>query len=816
MSNLTASHEQIEAYMASILLPGQLVELRALNVPTNMGPRTFSGFFNDHAKMAHAAANLSDLGSSGVYFTLNPLKTTVSSNPRNRVTPATRGSLTKDIDVERSKWLLVDIDPERPAKGGATDDEKALAGQVAFAVLSFLSKQGWPEPILGDSGNGYHLLYPLKESSKVSSGAIQGVLRALAFMFDTPGAKIDQKVFNPSRICKIYGTVARKGSGEGTRPHRMTSLKAPAGGPALVSAKLLLDMASMMPTRGEKSGAPTGMLDNYLSEHFPGLDGPHPWSDGGRKWVFPVCPWDHRHVDRSAYVVQFGNGAIAAGCLHKRCDGTSHGDNGGINAWKALQKLAGTPFKEAVEATILTSSGRYRFTDLGNARRLVDNYPLEIIHCVPRRTWYVFDGTRWKTDMDGEIQRCAKTSIGGIFVEADACTDPDMAKALRKHATRSESARALSAMVQLAGTEPNVAVTADRLDRDPWRFNVANGTLDLKTGRLYSHDRTDFMTKISPVEWLEDAECPHWDAFLDYAMQEDEEVIGFIHRFFGYCLTGLCSEQVLLFMEGTGQNGKSTALLILMYIMGDYAIQGAPGLLLAKKGESHPTEVADLEGVRFVANAEVEKGKPFAETLIKQLTGSDRIRARRMRQDFYEFDPTHKLIIAANHRPIVKGNDEGIWRRILRLPWAKKIEKKDPFFIEKLKQEAPGILRRLVEGCREWQQRGLRPPPIVLTATKEYREEMDLLAEFLEECCYLGEQYFTTKKSLYIAYVDWCEGFHQRAVGYNLFCRQLSERDFRAQPRRITEGNTKKSARVWLGIGLRAAGVVTSMNRGAV
>jgi putative DNA primase/helicase len=157
-------------------------------------------------------------------------------------------------------------------------------------------------------------------------------------------------------------------------------------------------------------------------------------------------------------------------------------------------------------------------------------------------------------------------------------------------------------------------------------------------------------------------------------------------------------------MEGTGQNGKSTALLILMYIMGDYAIQGAPGLLLAKKGESHPTEVADLEGVRFVANAEVEKGKPFAETLIKQLTGSDRIRARRMRQDFYEFDPTHKLIIAANHRPIIKGNDEGIWRRVLRLPWARKIRDKDPFFLDKLKAEAPGILKRLVDGCQDWQQ----------------------------------------------------------------------------------------------------------------
>jgi putative DNA primase/helicase len=237
-----------------------------------------------------------------------------------------------------------------------------------------------------------------------------------------------------------------------------------------------------------------------------------------------------------------------------------------------------------------------------------------------------------------------------------------------------------------------------------------------------------------------------------------------------------------------------------MHIMGDYAKQGAPGLLLAKRNESHPTEVADLEGARFVANVEPEKGKPFAESLIKQLTGSDPISARRMRQDFYQFMPTHKMCIAANHKPIIKGNDEGIWRRMLRLPWKKKIEKYDPFYLDKLKAEAPGILARLVEGCLAWQREGLSPPDAVTMATEAYREEMDVLAEFLDECCDLDESLSIGKKELYMSYLDWCDSFRQRPNGYALFNRQLSERDFDTIIGKVQIGKARKSIRQWKGI----------------
>ena len=806
MTSLIAFPEEICAHMARIVAAEQLVELRALHVPTDGGPRTFSGFFNDVEALAQAAAKLSGMGATGVYFTPNPLKGGLLDAPGlipNRVVPATRGALAKDIDVAEVKWLLVDIDPVRESGTSATAPEKAAAGALTRAVSQFLGKKGWPAPLFGDSGNGYHLLYRVEG---VESSLIQDVLRVLSFLFDTEQAEIDQKVFNPARIFKIYGTIARKGEDSDLRPWRKTTLLKSSGGTEPVDATFLRDLVSLLPTKGEDGSAPTGALDRYMDKHFPQAEGPLPWGNGGRRWVFDTCPWDPEHTDRSAYVLQFAKGGIAAGCLHKTCDGAKK-VKGRSQGWKKLQKLAGEDFGSPITSNPLASTANTpNLTDLGNAKRLVRAFQHELAYCPSHSVWYLYTGKYWRRDDDGAIHRRAKAAVGGIFTEASVEQDTARRKAIHKHALKSESARSLSAMVSLASTEQEVALVSSRLDLDPWMFNVQNGTLDLRTGKLHDHDRTDYMTKISPVVWDPEAECPVWEEFLEYAMQGSTNVIDFLHRFFGYCLTGISTEQVLLFMEGTGQNGKTTALLILMYIMGDYAIQGAPGLLMAKRGEAHPTEVADLEGVRFVANAEVEKGKPFAEVLIKQLTGSDKIRARKMRQDFYEFEPTHKLIIAANHRPIIKGNDEGIWRRVLRLPWLRKIEKKDPFFLDKLKAEAPGILRKLVEGCQQWQQDGLCPPAAVQMATAEYREEMDLLAEFLEDCCEVAESLTVKKKTLYLTYTDWCEGFRQKPVGYNLFCRQLSERGFVAQPRWFTQGNVKKSIRVWVGLGLTTVG----------
>ena len=801
----TTDLAEITSALRSIVEDGQIVELRALRVPCADGVnRTFSGYYDDMDLFAQAAGALSQKGASGVYFTPNPIKNSAKTARLNQVGPCSRGEQAHDADIQQVKWILIDIDPERPAGMSATAEEKAEAERVCQNVLEVLTTRGWPAPLMGDSGNGYHLMYRCED---IPSSMIREALDTLAFLCNEDGAKVDQLVFNPSRIWKVYGTWARKGEDDSTRPWRKAKLLNPTEVLVPVSKQQLegLLVCSPTPTGGRSGSGTTADLDNWIKQNLPQLGEAKSWQGKGRRWVFDVCPWDSSHTDRSAYIVQFNNGAIAAGCLHANCKGHETNKAGKHLGWKRLQELVGVPFKSkkarAPSSTTPSTVDNPNLTDLGNAKRMVRMFHGNLLHCPTHGMWYLFDDCRWKRDMDGGVHRMAKATVGTIFTEAEAETDPNKQADIYRHALRSESSRALNAMVTLASTEIDIAVEASRLDADPWLFNVANGTLNLKNGKLQDHDRMDFITKTSPVVYDPNAKCPVWDEFLAYSMEEDQEVIDFLHRFFGYCLTGLVTEQVLLFMEGTGGNGKTTALLALMHVLGDYAIQGAPGLLLAKKGESHPTEVADLEAARFVANAEVEKGKPFAEALIKQLTGSDPIRARKMRQDFYQFMPTHKLCIAANHRPIIKGNDEGIWRRVIRIPWTRKIssDKKDPFLLEKLRNEAPGILAKLVEGCLAWQKDGLRPPARVTLATDEYREEMDVLAEFMDEQCIIGTGQRVTLKDLYLAYAAWCDELNQRPQNYRLFNRQMKERNYKVRVLRVNGKNSK----CWDGISLQ-------------
>jgi putative DNA primase/helicase len=393
-------------------------------------------------------------------------------------------------------------------------------------------------------------------------------------------------------------------------------------------------------------------------------------------------------------------------------------------------------------------------TDVANARRFIQLHGDDVRYCHPWKKWLVWDGQRWKLDDDGGIIRLGKSVPDAVWREALASGD-DRA---RRYAAATASDAKIRAMLSLAAAE--VPIQPNDMDANPWLLNCPNGTVDLRTGKLREHRREDSLTQLCPTAFNPEAESYAWDRFLEDVFDGDGELIEFVQRLFGYILTGDVREQVLPIFWGSGANGKSTLLNSFMHAVGpDYSMQAVPDLLMQKRSDGHPTERADLFRKRFVSAVETEQNRKLAESMVKMLTGGERIRVRRMREDFWEFEPTHKIVLCTNHRPEVKGQDNAIWRRLRLVPFTVRFEgdRQDKTLPEKLAVEAEGILAWAVRGCVEWLRDGLGEPAAVSVATKEYRSEQDVLGRFVNDCCLTGDPFVVKFSLLYAAIERWCD-----------------------------------------------------------
>ncbi len=446
-------------------------------------------------------------------------------------------------------------------------------------------------------------------------------------------------------------------------------------------------------------------------------------------------------------------------------------------------------------------------TDLGNAKNLVLARGSTLRYCYPKKTWYIWDGVRWKPDDVGLIHRRAQETVHLMFAKAGK-GQPSIDKKAAKHAMRSESRRALEAMVAIAQSQPGIPVLPSELDADPWQLNVQNGSLNLRTSELYRHEKRDLVTKLAPVTYDPEATCPQWTRFLNEILAGNEQLIAFLKRAVGYTLTGDTSEHVLFFLYGTGANGKTTFLRSLQGVFGDYACQADPDLLLKTYTPQHPTNIARLEKVRLTICMEVEEGRSMRTSLMKQLTGGDKRTARQMRQDFREYEPTDKIWLGANNKPRIRGQELAIWRRIKLIPFTMTIpeEKQDKHLAEKLIGEAPGILNWALEGCQEWQeQKGLDEPEDVKDAVEDYKSESDPLHEFIQEYCVIGAEKKSTSAGFYQGYKSWAikEGLKQREIlSHNAFSRELAGRFEKCKVKVKRDGKLKYQ-RGYKGIGLR-------------
>ena len=801
MQSPPANRQEILATLHALFEEGQIVELRAL-MPNPYGgkARVQSGYFDDLESLAATAAGCSDSGAIGVYITPNKINPALFARSPNRMTQSLPA--TSDDDVVEHTYLLIDIDPVRPSHVGSSEEEKRKAFEVARTIYASLSAEGWSPPIVGDSGNGVHLIY--KINMKPKDSILRRFYAALSLFFDVDGVTIDQKVFNPARIWKLYGTAVRKGADVEERPHRLARVLNIPEEFHRVPKKLVEQFAKRAPeNRGTLNSAKARRLDLWIDAHLPTVGDAITWGDKGRKWVLTHCPFDESHNDSSAYIVQTHSGEVYAGCLHSNCVGS------GRKGWRAFQDKYGkfrsssSGDDDGPKQQVGSTAQMPGLTDLGNAKRLSTKFGREIKYIPSWKKWLTWNGKRWEMDETGRTMRLAEETVADIFIEASSQSDSNRAEKLFKHAVKSESAGSLHSMVSLASNELGMSVPIKKFDSDHWKLNVANGTIDLRTGQLLPFTRDDLITKICPVEYDPNAKSPVWDNFFHEILDGRLDLISFIYRYLGYSLTGSVREQKLLFCYGTGANGKSTFLNTIQRMLGTYSKQSAPELLLASKSGRHPTEVADLMGARMVVSTEIERGRSFAEASIKQMTGGDPLKARYMKQDFFEFLPTHKLWLAANHKPVIKGNDEGIWRRVFLVPFEINIPeaRQDKDLESKLMGELPGILNRVMAGCLDWQRNGLNAPDTVLAATQEYREELDLMKPFFDDRCDIDQEHLINPKNLYNAYVDWCEDNHEYPMKPRFFANLMRERSFK-QGRPSKKGSAT-TYRPWMGIKLR-------------
>lgn len=427
-------------------------------------------------------------------------------------------------------------------------------------------------------------------------------------------------------------------------------------------------------------------------------------------------------------------------------------------------------------------------TDTGNALRLVRNVGTRI-HWIPEwREWVAFDDTHWVRNADSPMMQMAKSTARRIYEEAAAeGLDTSVSDALSKWAKQSRNAQRLTAMINLAKDEPGVEISADRFDCNPWLLNCNNGTVDLRTGKLKKASRSDLITKSTGVIFDPQAECPEWEAFVRWTMQDDPDLVSFIQRAAGYSLTGDVSERVIFFLHGTGRNGKSTLLETIAWVMGDYATHTAATTFQQSRssGGSTNPEVVQLKGARFVTSSEIEDGSKLAVSLVKNITGNEKISARPLYKEPIQFIPQFKAWIATNYKPTIPADDQAIWDRLRLIPFERRIsaEEMDRDLASKLRGEAAGILAWAVRGVVEWQEHGLEVPTEVKVATNRYREEMDSFSDFVEWLRIAEEEYSILinyqPDPLRKAYNSWSKENNAPYLNQREFTKRMTEHHFR-------------------------------------
>lgn len=425
--------------------------------------------------------------------------------------------------------------------------------------------------------------------------------------------------------------------------------------------------------------------------------------------------------------------------------------------------------------------------------------------------WHQWDGTRWRPDETGSAARIMSDLIREGFAELAELDNREVRGAARD-LTAMQKASSINGALFLASVRPEMAVAVSEIDAQPHLLNVANGTLNLDTMQLQRHRRDDLITKVARGAYRPDAGGSRWVKFAAEILP-DPEVRAFVQRLMGLVVYGKVREHVLPIPWGRGRNGKSTFIEAVLNALGDYGLQADAKLLMSGASERHSTERADLQGKRLAVCMESAQGSRLDAAMAKQLTGGDTITARKMRQDNISFEPSHTVALVTNYRPVIPGDDDALWKRVLLIPFTQRFlgSSADTGLLDVLKADADAVITWMAEGWRQYRETGLNPPASVRAATDAYRADSDVLGQFLAARCHIATSAYSLRQPgvasgvLYAAWESWCRHNGEDPGSSKAFTAQLEARGLR---KKATNSGTR-----WLGVTLYREGDENEENR---
>ncbi len=443
----------------------------------------------------------------------------------------------------------------------------------------------------------------------------------------------------------------------------------------------------------------------------------------------------------------------------------------------------------------IPARGLIQGTDMALARRFHTRHGADIRYTV-ERGWLVWSGAKWQIDDKGiAVATLAKESAESLLDEIRDSADRNEAFKTAKGAL---SKRAVDASIWLARSEAGIPARLIDFDRAPMILNVRNGIIDLVTGQLGTHDKAAMCAMIAGTSFDAQASCDRWRKFIAEICCEDVELMDYLQRCCGYLLTASVSEQCLMFLLGNGSNGKSVFLEVIQALLGEYAITASTEMLMVRRNPGIPNDVARMRGVRAVFMNETNKGQRFDEAKVKDLTGGDTLNARFMREEFFDFPPTHKLLVRGNHKPTINGTDAGIWRRFKMVPFDANFEgREDKGLKARLLDELPGILNWCLAGCLEWQRNGLQTPEAVTRTVANYRDMSDTMGRFLSECTVANPDASIGLARLYVVYKDFCNAASERWLSLRDFPDELARHGHKLDAKREYVGLAINRSAEW-------------------